>query len=231
MFGRRVGESMVLEAMEHYRGFVPEMAAVPRGALNSALLGTYELLAYGLALRTQGASAERIGAFYEKSYQALSGRYPSFLLTAAFRLFRPFLIRRLRKEALASQASAEPGEISVESDAERDSRRDIEGTVPGKIEAPEPDGWKFDFIEPVSGDRGFGFDVQSCAVCSLFGRHGQTELVPYVCALDDAMSDAFGLGLRRTGTRAMGASCCDFRYEPGGEGRPLKSIRTFPVVD
>jgi hypothetical protein len=34
------------------------------------------------------------------------------------------------------------------------------------------------------------------------------------------MSDAFGLGLRRTGTRAVGAERCDFVYE--FDGKPLQ---------
>lgn len=43
------------------------------------------------------------------------------------------------------------------------------------------------------------------------------DLVPYMCATDDVVSDRGGQGLRRTGTIAVGAHQCDFRYKRGGE--------------
>jgi len=218
MLGEGPADAVIQDAESHYLGFVPEMVAVPRGILNGALLGTYELLAYGLALRARGVSAGDVGDFYMESYRLLSGRYPRFLLALVFRVFRPFLVRRLRKEARESRAASG---TSVENRNNGEAERD----------ATYPDRWEFDFLEPEPGGRGFGFDVRSCSVCSLFSRHGQSELVPYVCALDDAMSEAMGLGLRRSGTRAMGASCCDFRYEPGRKGKALREIPTFPIVD
>ena len=69
----------------------------------------------------------------------------------------------------------------------------------------------------------FGMDVTNCAVCAAFARHDAKEVVPYLCALDDRMSVTLGMGLRRTGTRALGASCCDFRYQAGGEPKTLAS--------
>jgi len=63
-------------------------------------------------------------------------------------------------------------------------------------------------------------NIQGCAVCQLYGKHDAMDVVPFICALDDKMSDQLGLGLRRTGTRALGAGHCDFRYDPGGE--PLR---------
>ncbi len=75
-----------------------------------------------------------------------------------------------------------------------------------------------------NGDR--GMNITSCAICHLFGKHGAMELVPYMCSFDDVMSDAGGLGLRRTGTIALGASACDFRFRPGGE--PLRLADQYP---
>ena len=63
-------------------------------------------------------------------------------------------------------------------------------------------------------------NIQRCAVCQLYGKHDAMDMVPVICALDDEISDQLGLGLRRTGTRALGADHCDFRYDPGGE--PLR---------
>ncbi len=64
-------------------------------------------------------------------------------------------------------------------------------------------------------------NITSCAICHLFGNHDAMDLVPYMCAFDDVMSAAGDQGLRRTGTIALGASHCDFRFQQGGEPLPL----------
>lgn len=78
--------------------------------------------------------------------------------------------------------------------------------------------------------EGGGQGVTNCAVCATFERHDASEIVPYLCALDDPMSAALGLGLRRSGTRALGASCCDFRYQAGGEPMTLRSRHSLRIV-
>jgi hypothetical protein len=74
-----------------------------------------------------------------------------------------------------------------------------------------------------SGDG--GMNIQSCAICHLFSRHDAMELVPYMCAFDDAMSDAANQGLRRRGTIALGATQCDFRFR---KGDPLRLVEQYP---
>lgn len=71
-----------------------------------------------------------------------------------------------------------------------------------------------------------GMNITSCAICHLFGKRGAMELVPYMCAFDDVVSDAGGQGLRRTGTIALGATHCDFRFRDGGE--PLRLAEQYP---
>jgi hypothetical protein len=85
-------------------------------------------------------------------------------------------------------------------------------------ENPQADEFVWEIVEEPGSD--LALNIQSCAVCAAYAKHDAMDAVPYVCALDDVMSDALGLGLRRTGTRALGADACDFRYEPGGE--PLR---------
>ena len=70
---------------------------------------------------------------------------------------------------------------------------------------------------PTDDVGGFGINILSCGICHNFAKHDAMELVPYMCATDDVQSDRFGQGLRRTGTIALGAHHCDFRYKPGGE--------------
>lgn len=72
----------------------------------------------------------------------------------------------------------------------------------------------------------WGMDVLSCAICAQFSKFDAMDLVPYMCASDDVISDANGQGLRRTGTIALGAHRCDFRYHAGGE--PLRVSEQYP---
>jgi hypothetical protein len=78
-------------------------------------------------------------------------------------------------------------------------------------------------FEVVDGDADtdWGMNVTRCAVCHAFGNHAALDLVPYMCATDDVMSDAGDQGLRRTGTIGLGAHRCDFRYKQGGAPRRL----------
>ncbi len=73
-----------------------------------------------------------------------------------------------------------------------------------------------------SGD--WAFNITSCAICHHFRKYDAMDLVPYMCASDDVMSDAQGRGLVRTGTIALGAKCCDFRYQAGGEPQAVADL-------
>lgn len=98
------------------------------------------------------------------------------------------------------------------------------------VERQHPD----EFVwEVVGGDGGsdLGINIRSCAVCKTFAKHDATDFVPYVCALDDRVSQIFGLGLRRSGTIGLGASHCDFRWKLGGEPRTLVSQYELPGLD
>lgn len=70
-------------------------------------------------------------------------------------------------------------------------------------------------------------DITSCAICHMCAPHAAMDLVPYMCSLDDAVSDRFSQGLRRTGTIALGANHCDFRFT-GRDGTPLDLAQQYP---
>jgi hypothetical protein len=91
----------------------------------------------------------------------------------------------------------------------------------------EPGEFVFAVPGPPPGAE-FALDVRDCAVCKAFEKHGEEGVVPYICATDDLVSDAFGLGLRRTGTRALGADRCDFVYRIGGE--PLRLRQQYDLA-
>lgn len=98
----------------------------------------------------------------------------------------------------------------------RDARASQEGA--------KPDEFVFEVVDGDGGDGAWGMNVTSCAVCHQFSRHDALELVPYLCALDDVMSDAGSLGLRRTGSVALGSASCDFRYAQGGPPQRLADL-------
>ena len=50
------------------------------------------------------------------------------------------------------------------------------------------------------------------------------DLVPYMCATDDLMSDLNDQGLSRTGTIALGRTHCDFHYQPGRPTEHLSNL-------
>ena len=83
----------------------------------------------------------------------------------------------------------------------------------------------FEIVEG-DGDSERSMNITACAICHLFGEHGAMDLVPYMCAYDDVVSDAGNQGLRRTGTIALGASRCDFRFRDGGD--PLRLAEAYP---
>ncbi len=70
---------------------------------------------------------------------------------------------------------------------------------------------------------GLGVDTSECAVGKFFRAQRAEELVPYLCALDYALSKRLGLGFIRTRTLAEGTPCCDCRWKGGAEtiGWPL----------
>lgn len=84
----------------------------------------------------------------------------------------------------------------------------------------------FEVVEATVGEFDWGFNITSCSICQAAAQHQASELVPYLCAVDDVMSDKGGWGLRRTGSLALGAHRCDFRYQNGGE--PQRLAEQFP---
>jgi len=86
-----------------------------------------------------------------------------------------------------------------------------------------------DVVEFVSGENAefeWGYNVKSCAICQAAAKYDAMDLVPYFCAVDDVMSDKGNQGLRRTGSIALGAPHCDFRYTRAGE--PQRLVEQYP---
>jgi hypothetical protein len=93
----------------------------------------------------------------------------------------------------------------------------------GKASQKEAGDGEFVFDARRDGD-GWRMDIHSCGICALFSRFDAMDLVPYMCATDDLMSDLNGSGLTRTGTIALGRDHCDFHFMPGGSGNSVAEL-------
>jgi len=117
----------------------------------------------------------------------------------------------------------------AESSHENTSRQEQFAKFVASADASQTNAGPGEFVfEAFLGDRSefdWGMNVKSCAICHAFSKHDAMDLVPYMCATDDLMSDSGNQGLRRTGTIALGAHQCDFRYKSGGE--PLRLVEQF----
>ena len=210
LIARELGDERAMEVLaaaeREYEDFLPEIRALPGGVLNGALGATYEYLAYGKALKAVGCTVAEIGEVYRGFHTISFQRVPRWLLPLVRRLGVPWLRRRLRQEATHA-----PGAMHQEGH---------ETTADAQTESQLDGGWRYAYVESEDG-QAFGIDVTQCAVCALFSRHAAAALVPSLCRLDDLTSKALDLGLRRDGVRAEGAPCCDFRFRPGEEPKPL----------
>ena len=60
---------------------------------------------------------------------------------------------------------------------------------------------------------GYGFDILECGICKLFKKHNYEKYASILCEVDEITSGLAGLKLIRTGTIALGAKKCDFRFK------------------
>lgn len=59
---------------------------------------------------------------------------------------------------------------------------------------------------------GYGVDIIECGICKLFKKHNFQKYASILCEVDEVTSNLAGLKLIRTGTIALGAQKCDFRF-------------------
>jgi hypothetical protein len=60
---------------------------------------------------------------------------------------------------------------------------------------------------------GYGIDILECGICKLFKKHNYEKYSSILCEVDEITSGLAGLSLVRTGTIALGAKKCDFRFK------------------
>lgn len=60
---------------------------------------------------------------------------------------------------------------------------------------------------------GYGVDILECGICKLFHKHNFQKYSSILCEVDAVTADLAGLEMIRTGTIALGAKKCDFRWK------------------
>jgi L-2-amino-thiazoline-4-carboxylic acid hydrolase len=78
-----------------------------------------------------------------------------------------------------------------------------------------PDGFIANIITDKDQTYGFGYgvDIIECGICKLFSKHGYERYASILCEVDKVTSSLAGLELIRSGTIALGATKCDFRFK------------------
>ena len=104
------------------------------------------------------------------------------------------------------------------------SPREFRAAAVVSMETRRPGRFAFEYVREEGSD--WGMNIRACALVHEFSQHDALDLVPYFCHNDDVASDEQGQGLRRTGTIAVGASHCDFRFQAGGV--PVRIIEQYP---
>ena len=64
---------------------------------------------------------------------------------------------------------------------------------------------------------GYGIDIMECGICKLFNKHNYGKYSSILCEVDELTSALAGLTLIRSGTIALGAKKCDFRFKKAKE--------------
>lgn len=120
-----------------------------------------------------------------------------------------------------------PPPTEPETEAERHQRYvQFLAAAEASQQNPAPGEDVFEFVPGNGTDFDFGHNIKSCAIYTQCSKYDAQDVVPYMCGADDVMSDKGNQGLRRTGSIALGASQCDFRFKKGGE--PLRLAEQYP---
>lgn len=184
-------EVVVEAAAELFEAMIPDMAYVdePDRPMASAVFSCSAILSVYLVLANRGVDVHDFGAAFLEGYARQLAESPT-----------------PTRETEDSEGDDEAGErfAAAAEASQRDAR-------PGEF--------VYEVVNNGDPDVKWAMNIQSCAICYQFAKHGAMELVPYMCASDDVASDHYGQGLRRTGTIALGAHHCDFRYHADAEPR------------
>ena len=196
-YGPALARTLISDARQEFARLIPKLPDVKaRQPFAQFIAATGWFLAFYRVLARSGGNVANAGEFaYELTAQNLASLPWGITPLIQGLWFSKLLKNRVRTGAKRSL-----------------ERR---GTGAYVYEYVAGDGQQFDF----------GVDYIECAAWTFLKSQGAPELAPYVCALDQLSSDAFGWGLVRTTTLAEGGSRCDFRFKREGLTRIASTVR------
>ena len=194
-YGNEQANSLISESRCEYEALIPKIPFLGnRSPQLIYLILPIRYLAIYQVLSRNGFSLEESGQVIYLMNEAELKAIPILLRRiVSYVSFSPLFIRYIRKLAKESQARKYPGAFVWTF---------IEG-----------DGQKFDY----------GIDITECAVFKFLDQQGAPELAPFICSLDQSLSEVLGWGLTRTTTIAAGYEKCDSRYKKGGKTNIISS--------
>jgi len=189
-FGDELTGTILEETRSEFEALIPKIPDVggKKNIWETNLIQCTWALALYQALKSHGKTAEETGKISNEMVEAQLKSYPRWFLHLLGRWqFTKYSKNKMKKHAAESQ-----------------KRLYLDDWVWSVFEG---DGKEFDS----------GVDITECAVCKFFRGQDASDLAPYLCRTDFAVSRAFGTGLVRTMTLAEGGEKCDFRYKRGRE--------------
>jgi hypothetical protein len=149
------------------------------------------LLSVHNVLKKQGCSTEESGRMVYQMVDTFITSFPRWLVRLWGHIFFRIYFRRLNRQSADS------------------------------LTYEYPYNWVFYFIKGNGREYDCGVDYHRCFIHEYFVERNASDLVPYMCALDYVVSEAFGWGLIRTRTIQGGDHVCSFRYKKGGVTKPV----------
>jgi hypothetical protein len=188
-FGKEYANLIINESRREYEALIPKIPFIgDKNPLLIFLISTSRYLAIYRVLRRNGLAVEEAGKIIYEINEAELKSIPVFVRRIiGYLYFSKLFIWRVKKRAKESQ------------------------------ERKYPCGYVFNFIEGDGQRFDYGLDYTECAGCKFLSEQNASELAPFMCALDNVVSDNLYWGLTRTMTIANGFEKCDFRFKKGGK--------------
>ncbi len=183
--GETLTSKVFMEMRKEYENIIPEIPYIggkENEISTSQLINLAQNLAIYRILVKKGKNIEEIGQFIYDMLDASFNMYPQIVMSVwGYFEFHVGWSEKIRKYAEMSQRRRYPTDFV------------------------------YTFIEGDGKELYYGVDMFECAVQKFLRKQNAEELVPYICAIDYALSSRFNRGLIRTKT-LVESDFCDFRY-------------------
>jgi hypothetical protein len=184
--GENIAKTISVDARREYAGIIPEIPYIG-GEKNEnstmQLVTTAQFLAIYRVLSENGKDIREIGQIVYDMFKASLNPSPKILVDIfGYLKFHVGWMEKIRGYAAMSQKHRYPMDFV------------------------------YSFVEGDGKNLDYGVDMTECAIQKYLKTQNAEELVPYMCALDNALSIRFNRGLVRTKT-LVESDVCDFRYK------------------